>query len=100
MEEKFNEYKNQLWPILDILSQQEVPTFLAQQYEKNQNDIIFVAAFVTVINHKSWYWHEHDNKELSQFYANLYYEYSEKAWDWLDEKGTEEEKNWYFHIMD
>jgi hypothetical protein len=59
-----------------------------------------MAAFVTVLNHKCWYWYEKGNEELSKIYSDLYYKYNDLEWDWLEAHGTSEEKSWYFDTLD
>lgn len=69
-------------------------------YGYAENSIILTAALVTALNYHCWDLYHKGDEELSQVYSDLYYEYNEKAWDWLDKNGTEEEKSWYFHTMD
>lgn len=100
MEEKFKVLKQEMWLCSDSAEPDALEDFAEEQYENLKDDIAAVAALVTVLNHKSWYWFRNSDEELSYLYSDLYYKYNEKAWNWLEANGTEEEKSWYFHTMD
>ena len=96
MKEKFCTVSN----IAEEENLQVVKNWAANTYEQIQDDVQAMAAFVTVLNHKCWYWYEAGMNTLSQVYSDLYYKYNEIEWDWLDAHGTEEEKTWYFRTLD
>lgn len=100
MEEKFEILKQGMWFCSDSAEPDALEDFAEEQYEALKDDIAAVAALVTVLNHKCWYWFRNGDEELSHLYSDLYYKYNEKAWNWLEANGTEEEKSWYFHTMD
>lgn len=62
-------------------------------------NIKFLAELVMVLNHKCWAWNN-KRDDLMQLYSALYFEYNDKAWDWLEQNGTEEDKNYYFKTLD
>ena len=101
MGENFEATKEGYWVFFDLAEfNDDIENFAKDEYESIKNNITLVAAFVTVLNHKCWYWYDKGNNELSSKYSDLYYKYNEKAWDWLEEQGTDEEKSWYFKTMD
>ena len=97
---KFEEEKQILWRMFDILSTDNIANSTEIMYKKYNNNIELIAALVTVLNHKCWYYYENGNEKLSQLYSDLYYKYNDMTWDWLEKNGTEEEKHWYFETMD
>lgn len=52
--------------------------------------------FVMVLNHLSWFYNEHYDYVLSDFYAEEYYKYKDWAYDHL--KG--EELTYFFRTLD
>ena len=97
---KFEEEKQILWQMFNILSTNNIANYTEFMYKKYNNDIELIAALVTVLNHKCWHYYENGNEKLSQLYSDLYYKYNDMAWDWLEKNGTEEQKHWYFETMD
>lgn len=99
----FKEMKEKFWMASNIVEEENlhaVKNWAANTYEQIQDDIQAMAAFVTVLNHKCWYWYEIGMNTLSQIYSDLYYKYNDIEWDWLEKHGTEEEKHWYFETLD
>jgi len=96
----FESTKQILWSVFDLVKQEAITELAEKYYGEFESNIEEVAALVTVLNHKCWYYYEHNNQILSDLYAELYYKYNDKAWDWLEKYGTDEEKHWYFETMD
>ena len=99
----FKEMKDKFWnqTIADELKTTfNINNWAENLYEQIQDDVAAMAAFVTVLNHKCWYWYDNHNEELSKIYSDLYYKYNYLEWDWLEAHGTEEEKHWYFKTLD
>ena len=101
MNEYFEELKLKFW-ILAGLNENDllIESWAEQTYETYCDDVYAMAAFITVLNHKCWYWYDNHNEELSKTYSDLYYKYNELEWDWLEAHGTSEEKSWYFDTLD
>lgn len=100
-ENDFNYYK--LWFDIQLVFAERSNTLeitVDNLYTSMQDNIVKVAALVTMLNHKCWDYYDNGDEEASKLYADLYYKYNDKAWDWLEANGTEEEKDWYFHTMD
>lgn len=102
--ELFPKFKQLLWEAFDVHEQNNGIKYGAEEYYNlymnEDHDIVLLAALVTVLNHKCWYWYDNGNEKLSAIYSDLYYKYNDKVWAWLDKDGTEKEKSWYFHTMD
>lgn len=92
--------KDVLWMYFTVAEQNDKIEFVAEHFfNEVVGDIVAWAALVTVLNHKCWDLYEKHNN-LSDLYSNLYYKYNDKVWDWLEENGTQEQRSWYFDIMD
>lgn len=100
MNERFNTLKVDMWFDLQDQTKEQIKTYAENQYNKYIGDIPALAALVTVLNHRCWQFHKENKEELSLLYADLYYMYNSKIWDWLEEHGSKEEKDWYFYTMD
>ena len=101
MNKYFEELKLKFW-ILSGLNENDllIESWAEQTYETYCDDVYAMAAFVTVLNHKCWFWYGKGNEELSKIYSDLYYKYNDLEWDWLEAHGTSEEKSWYFDTLD
>ena len=44
-----------------------------------KSDKVFITELVMVLNHRSWYHHDHRNYRLADLYAGLYYDVYEVA---------------------
>ena len=97
----FNYYKVKFWAYLEEIERTGIiEKWTKEQYNTIKNNVKAMAAFVTVLNHRCWYWYDNRNETLSKLYSDLYYKYNEIEWDWLEKHGTEEEKHWYFKTLD
>jgi hypothetical protein len=99
----FNEMKNKFWyeTITGELEKTfNIKNWASNLYKQIQDDVIAMAAFVTVLNHKCWFWYEKGYEDISKIYSDLYYKYNDLEWDWLEAHGTSEEKSWYFKTLD
>ena len=99
---EFEKSKKNFWAIYEGLEQLDfnIEDWTEIIYEASSEDVYAMAALVTVLNHRCWYWYEKNNQELSDLYSELYYKYNEIEWDWLEANGTAEEKHWYFETLD
>lgn len=71
-----------------------------KEFDNYKDDIEKLTLLVMVINHISWYHHDDGNDELSQLYADLYYKYYEKAIDYLDSNGRDEDLTYFIRTLD
>ena len=62
-----------------------------------KDDYKYVTELVMVLNHKCWYWNEH-NDNLMELYSNLYYEYNDKLYDFY--KNDKKALDYIFHTLD
>lgn len=99
----FKEMKDKFWGQTvagELHTTFNINNWAENLYEQIQDDVEAMAAFVTVLNHKCWFWHDKGNEEISKIYLDLYYKYDYLEWNWLEAHGTEEEKYWYFKTLD
>lgn len=99
----FEALKFAMWHFTEEFDENDnevIQDWAEDQYHAIQKDVKGLAALVTVLNHRCWYWYENEKYDLSTLYSNLYYKYNDLVWNWLEAEGTEEEKTWYFRTMD
>ena len=100
MNEYFEEQKRKFWSLSGLNEDNLIEVWANQTYEMYRENVAAMAAFVTVLNHKCWFWYEKDYEDISKIYSDLYYKYNDLEWDWLEAHGTSEEKRWYFDTLD
>ena len=81
------------------LSAQTVSTIASILFERWKDNIKDLTDLIMVINHKSWQ-HSDFGTELCDLYAELYYEYYEKAIDYLEKKGRDEDLTYFIRTLD
>ena len=97
----FEQYKAFFWAQFDLAEQSDEIELAAEKFfDAIHEDVLPLAALVTVLNHKCWYWYDNNEEDLSKIYSDLYYKYNDNAWDWLEKNGTDEERHWYFETLD
>ena len=69
-------------------------------FEEWKDNILFLTELVMIINHKCWAHYRRGNDALSDIYADLYYEYNDKALDYLEEKGNKDDIHYYIRTLD
>ena len=73
---------------------------LAQKlFDTYKDNIVYLTELIMVINHRSWYWYNIDD-ELCDIYTRLYYDFDEKAINYLEEQGNEENLSYFFRTLD
>ena len=84
---------------IEDLGEIEIKELAEKLFQLWKDDIVHLTELVMVINHRSWYWYEVNN-ELCNIYTELYYEYDEKAINYLESKGNEEDLSYFFRTLD
>lgn len=69
-------------------------------YQRWRNNIEELTDLVMVINHKSWDHHYNGNDDMCNLYADLYYEYYEKAIQYLEDNGREKDITYFVRTLD
>ena len=69
-------------------------------YNEWKNDVKYLTELVMVLNHKCWDHYHKGSEILSEHYSDLYYEYYEKALDYLDKKGNKEDISYFIQTLD
>ena len=101
MDKYFEELKLKFWVLAGLNEiDDSIELWAEHTYKDYCDDVCAMAAFVTVLNHKCWYWYDNHNEEKSKIYSDLYYKYNDLEWNWLEAHGTSEEKSWYFDTLD
>lgn len=69
-------------------------------FERWKDSVKELTDLVMVINHKCWEHYRLDNSELSSLYGDLYYFYYEKAINYLESKGRDEDISYFIRTLD
>ena len=69
-------------------------------YDEYKDDIEGLTMLVMVINHKSWHHHDIGNDKLCSLYADLYYEYYEKAINLLEKESRDKDLTYFIRTLD
>ena len=79
MNKYFNELKEKFWALSNLNESNEIKIidWAEQIYKAYCDDVQAMAAFVTVLNHKCWYWYERNHVDFTNVYSNLYYKYND-----------------------
>ena len=86
--------------LAEISGSETIKDLAKKSYEKYKDDIVALTDLVMVINHKSWVWHDFHRDNLSELYANLYYEYYEKAINYLEKKDDQDDLTYFIRTLD
>lgn len=69
-------------------------------FEEWKSDTKYLTELVMVINHKCWDHYEQKHTELSRLYGDMYYEYYDKALDYLSANGGQEDVSYFIRTLD
>lgn len=69
-------------------------------FDEYKDDIEGLTMLVMAINHKSWAHHDIGNEKLSNLYADLYYEYYEKAINLLEKESRDKDLTYFIRTLD
>ena len=69
-------------------------------FDEYRDNIEGLTMLVMVINHKSWMHHEIGNDNLCSLYADLYYEYYEKAIELLEKEMRDKDLTYFIRTLD
>lgn len=86
--------------IADSFGHEATKDTAARAFEEWKDNIIYLTELIMVINHRCWDWYHVGDVEMSALYSDLYYEYYEKAVDYLEEKGNKEDMSYFFRTLD
>ena len=79
---------------------EKIKELARKKFEEYKDDYKKLTWFIMALNHLCWEWHSIGNSKLSELYSDLYYEYDEKAIDYLEKHNTKEELSYFFKTLD
>lgn len=97
------EYFTTFWQdfdIAEIFGIDAIRETASRVFNEWKDDVRYLTELVMILNHKCWYFYEHNKQSLSELYADLYYEYNDKALDYLEEKNNKEDLSYYIRTLD
>ena len=77
-----------------------VVTIASILYQRWRDDIEELTDLVMIINHKSWDHYRNGNAKYQEVYTELYYKYYEKALDYLEKEGREDDLRYFIRTLD
>ena len=77
-----------------------VITIASILYQRWRDEIHELTDLVMVINHKSWEHYRNGNNGFQELYTDLYYEYYEKAINYLESKKRDSELSYFIRTLD
>ena len=86
--------------LAEIEGDESIKALAERKFNEVKDDYKKLTDFIMAVNHLSWEWHMIGNEERTQLYSDLYYEYDEKAIDYLEKHNTEEEVSYFFRTLD
>ena len=69
-------------------------------FDRWKDEIRELTDLVMVINHKCWAHYRDGDEKLSGIYGDLYYEYYEKAINYMESKNKNEEISYFVRTLD
>ena len=97
------EYFTTFWSDFDIaemFGEDAIKDTAKRAYEAWKDDVKYLTELVMIINHKCWDRYDKGLDALSAIYSDLYYEYYEKAINYLEKKGNEEDMKYFIRTLD
>jgi len=83
--------------IAEICGKNTIKGVAEANFDEYKDDIEGLTMLVMVLNHKSW---DHQNDDLCELYADLYYKYYEKAINYLEERNLDKELTYFIRTLD
>lgn len=97
------EYFTTFWQDFDIAEaygEQAIRDTAKRAFEEWKDDVKYLTELVMIINHKCWDFYRKGVDTMTELYGDIYYEYHEKALDYLEAKGNEEDIRYYIRTLD
>lgn len=97
------EYITTFWQDFDVaelFGENAIKDTAKRAFDEWKDDIKYLTELIMVINHKCWDHYRKNMTAMSSLYSDLYYEYDEKAIEYLEKKGNKEDLQYYFRTLD
>ena len=97
------EYFTTFWTdfdIAEIYGEEAIIDTASRAYEEWKSSIKYITELVMIINHKCWDHYNKGNIELSKLYGDMYYEYYDKALNYIDKNMDKDELRYFIHTLD
>ena len=95
--------REEFWHVFDEAEESGEPTvtvIASILYQRWRDSICDLTDLIMVINHKSWDHYQKGNDKFQELYTELYYEYYEKALDYLEKNNRDEELTYFIRTLD
>ena len=97
------QYKTTFWTDFDlaeVFGEESIRSTAERAFEEWKDDIVYLTELVMVLNHKCWDYYYRGDDELSKLYEELYYDYDEKAMDYLQLCNRNDDITYYIRTLD
>ena len=97
------EYFTTFWQDFDIAEnygERAIKDTAKRAFDEWKDDVKYLTELVMIINHKCWDFYRTGAMGMSELYDDMYYEYYDKAMNYLEEKGNEDDISYFVRTLD
>lgn len=97
------EYFTTFWQDFDIAEaygEQAIRDTAKRAFEEWKDDVKYLTELVMIINHKCWDFYHKGVDAMTELYGDMYYEYHEKALDYLEKKDNKDDIGYFIRTLD
>lgn len=97
------EYFTTFWQDFDVAEnygEKAIKDTAKRAFDEWKDDVKYLTELVMIINHKCWDFYYKGANRMSELYDDMYYEYYDKALDYLEEKGNEDDISYFIRTLD
>lgn len=97
------EYFTTFWQdfdVAEIYGENAIRDTAKRAFDEWKDDVKYLTELVMIINHKCWDFYHTGAMRMSELYDDMYYEYYDKALDYLEEKGNEDDISYFVRTLD
>ena len=97
------EYFTTFWHDFDIAEVYGEPAIrdtAKRAFDEWKDDVKYLTELVMIINHKCWDFYRKGADKMSELYSDMFYEYYEKAIDYLGEKCNVDDIKYFIRTLD
>ena len=97
------EYFTTFWQDFDVAEnygERAIKDTAKRAFDEWKDDVKYLTELVMIINHKCWDFYRKGAMRMSELYDDMYYEYYDKAMNYLEEKGNEDDISYFVRTLD
>ena len=86
--------------LAEAFGEEAIKSTAEYSFNKYKDNILYLTELIMVLNHKCWYWNDNSKPELTRLYINLYYQYDDKAINYIEKNMPKDSMKYYFNVLD